>query len=644
MSRARLDPAKLSATLAEFRDHLLQRFLVERAQQGRGRPALRSVQGPSLPPALAARLNFALEGREPGFTLDPGISAELLALAAQMPDPEPVFLPPRKVRVQTAFGQAGALAAAARDRDSGPVGEALDDFLSEKGITLSEDERLLAGEAALRAAGEAWLGVAAHEEQIGRGWAAPGAAGTPVDLAGSANGASGSGALLPAQPAAPHALPEPRSGAREAHTTATATAGGASNDPVFVHELVARWGESRTSAAPDAAEDDEVRVSTASGRACVARLFLELMGPVVANEFTEQSAREFKRRLQRVPTMHGRGKEFRHLSVNEAIAKADALDASRSPEERTPRLSRATINSHLSAMTPALDGHAPRNLKGELPTLAVRFSKKQVEAQQTFVRKQYDDRELRAFFSGSIYTGHDGSANRTAPGPYVTRDLMYWVPLLALFQGLCLEEALQLCTKHVRTVDGVAQIEIGDGMVLKTFTRPRTLPVHPALIELGFVDWVDSVREAGGTRLFPEAVQAGPDKRYGHKETQRFTTYRRAVGITRKGVDFHALRTTFSASLKNSRQNQVVIGDMMGHARSGVTAKHYGGETPMPVMVEALEALTFKAVDLARLKKCAEQAEQRNGEVAGRLESLTSDRRLGRRSNGRKRQAPHPRA
>jgi integrase len=295
-------------------------------------------------------------------------------------------------------------------------------------------------------------------------------------------------------------------------------------------------------------------------------------------------------------------------------------------------------------MSPALAGHAPANRKGKMPTEAVRFTKTQVEAKRTFKRKQYNDADMNAFFAGPIYTGHDNSVDRTAPGPFLVRDHMYWTPLLALYGGLCLEEALQLTTNCVEVVDGVAKVSIDPTkMTLKTMTREREIPLHPALLELGFMDHVERMRAAGHDRLFPEARQGGPDRRYGHKESQRFTAYRRAVGINEKGVDFHALRTSFSSTLMNKHQNQAVIADLMGHSQKGMTAEHYGGETELSTKTEALDALSYKAIDTRAMRELAEAAEAAGGVIPGR-EPPKPDRRRGRRNGtppaARQRRAP----
>jgi integrase len=91
-----------------------------------------------------------------------------------------------------------------------------------------------------------------------------------------------------------------------------------------------------------------------------------------------------------------------------------------------------------------------------------------------------------------------------------------WLPFLALYTGARLEELGQLRLTDVREEDGIPflAIELGDGKRLKTRSSRRRIPIHPDLIRLGFLTFVESrralpedasvQRSANHARLFPE--------------------------------------------------------------------------------------------------------------------------------------------
>ncbi|MFA7585165.1 MAG: site-specific integrase, partial [Novosphingobium sp.] len=122
-------------------------------------------------------------------------------------------------------------------------------------------------------------------------------------------------------------------------------------------------------------------------------------------------------------------------------------------------------------------------------------------------RRPWTDQQLREFFMGSSFY------RSCAPGfakPYTgkDRDWRFWLPLLMLFSGARPNE---ICQLHV---DDIARTPIGvwymsltdekDGNSLKTQASRRRVPIHPELIRIGFLQFVDRQKQQGASaRLFP---------------------------------------------------------------------------------------------------------------------------------------------
>jgi len=112
------------------------------------------------------------------------------------------------------------------------------------------------------------------------------------------------------------------------------------------------------------------------------------------------------------------------------------------------------------------------------------------------------------------------------------RGANHWLPWLALYTGARLEELGQLRVTDVRHAEGVhfLAIEPGDGTLpdgtpakrVKTKASKRRVPIHPRLIELGFLDYVKAQRTE---RIFPEltatsygSLTAAWSKWWGHRD------------------------------------------------------------------------------------------------------------------------------
>ena len=118
----------------------------------------------------------------------------------------------------------------------------------------------------------------------------------------------------------------------------------------------------------------------------------------------------------------------------------------------------------------------------------------------------------------TVRSGGHGGNEEERRLPYSAEDLTklfavkragsanHWLPYLALYTGARLEELGQLRTADVREQDGVVYlaIEPGDGKRVKTRSSKRRVPVHPALVKLDFLAFVEGQRADGQTRLFPE--------------------------------------------------------------------------------------------------------------------------------------------
>src|SRR5262249_3896288 len=143
----------------------------------------------------------------------------------------------------------------------------------------------------------------------------------------------------------------------------------------------------------------------------------------------------------------------------------------------------------------------------------------------------------------------------------------YWIPRLALYTGARANELCGLLVRDVKPIDGVPCIVVEDSEVrsVKTAASTRRIPVHPELIRLGFLDFVERQRAAGQARLFPELTVG----KYGSASAQyskRFGRLLRSIGITDKRKVFHSARHTVKDRLRAAQVPLDVQNAILGHA------------------------------------------------------------------------------
>ena len=75
---------------------------------------------------------------------------------------------------------------------------------------------------------------------------------------------------------------------------------------------------------------------------------------------------------------------------------------------------------------------------------------------------------------------------------------------------------------------------------IKTKAGNRLVPLHPKLLELGFLDYWEQVKTRKKSKLFPNLKQ-GFRTTYGDSVSKWFARYLTQLGIKKKGKNFHSL-------------------------------------------------------------------------------------------------------
>ena len=123
------------------------------------------------------------------------------------------------------------------------------------------------------------------------------------------------------------------------------------------------------------------------------------------------------------------------------------------------------------------------------------------------------------------------------------RPQFYWAPLIALYTGMRVNEIAQLYVADIDKVGKTPCFNIApyrDGQHLKSANAERHMPIHPKLIELGFMDYVADVRDAGCKHMFPGLNWSGSGP--GSSISEWFARYRKKQGVMGESKTFHCFR------------------------------------------------------------------------------------------------------
>jgi integrase len=225
------------------------------------------------------------------------------------------------------------------------------------------------------------------------------------------------------------------------------------------------------------------------------------------------------------------------------------------------------------------------------PTTALRGESVENKAERKLsalgkkLRQPFTSEDLQLIFSQPWFK--TGRGEMTKAGTFRQfQPFYYWLPLLGLYVGGRINELCQLRLDDVRQTDaGNWYLDINENTADKSLKRQqdiarcwsaRKVPLHPALVQLGFVDWCQRLREQGFQRVFPE-LSWNPTNHYAKEPVRSMSQMLAKLGMPRDNTKvFHSFRHTVNNAIMRVTCPPEVRKRLLGHSPGdGVNEQHY---------------------------------------------------------------------
>ncbi|MFO7189368.1 MAG: hypothetical protein DIU74_006740 [Pseudomonadota bacterium] len=197
-------------------------------------------------------------------------------------------------------------------------------------------------------------------------------------------------------------------------------------------------------------------------------------------------------------------------------------------------------------------------------------------------RVEFTPEELLAIFASPVYA----QGERPVAGAGAAA---YWLPLLALYTGARQGEIGVLRVEDVREAEGVKYLDMLTEHTRKGEPERRPVPIHPDLIRLGFLQFVEMQRRAGEQRLFPELRPDNKGKPTGNWSKWFARYLRGAVGIRDRRKTFDSFRHTFAEACREAGVEEAVFEALVGRR-----TRRSRQEMPLAVLAAAVNRLRFR--------------------------------------------------
>lgn len=214
---------------------------------------------------------------------------------------------------------------------------------------------------------------------------------------------------------------------------------------------------------------------------------------------------------------------------------------------------------------------------------------------QTTLRSPYSPEQLNKIFISSMYIDHKNSRKN-----YPAR---FWAPLIALWSGMRLEEICQMHVSDISTLQGIDIIHVRGnaetGNRVKTRSSIRTVPIHPELVRLGFLEYIKSLKTERQERVFPE-LKRGSNGKYGHSISKWYRRFLTKLCIKTPKINFHSYRSTMAAALKSVNAPPEIANYLCGWKDKSMYGHYSKGENIL-VVYGYLKNVRYPALDLSHL-------------------------------------------
>lgn len=212
--------------------------------------------------------------------------------------------------------------------------------------------------------------------------------------------------------------------------------------------------------------------------------------------------------------------------------------------------------------------------------------------------------DLNKLFSGEIHK--DGVMPRSRGGK-----AHYWLPLLGLFTGARLEELAQLRIEDIQELEGHGHYlwvtDEGEQQGVKNESSRRRIPIHPTLVDLGFVEYVRSVHKSNELRVFPD-LEADGNGNFSGSYSKAFGRYLDKLGLSDPRLVFHSFRHGFIEACRECGIDAEHRDAITGHSQNTQAAK-YGKEVyPLEPLFGAIQQVRYRGLDLSHLLQKSKQA------------------------------------
>jgi len=308
----------------------------------------------------------------------------------------------------------------------------------------------------------------------------------------------------------------------------------------------------------------------------------ELLDDCPAHTIDRKKAIELRDLLLTLPANVRKKADLKGLSLKAAIEKNKQL------EDPHKCLGASTVKDYFEKVSSLYLWAIRHKYLDHNPFAAIKTQSKAEHKKANEERHPFNNEHLTRLFSTSIFTDNE-----------MRHSFYYWLPIIALYTGARQNEIAQLFKGNIVKINDIWCFNLKKVHPTQNFKNEaseRITPIHKKLIDLGFLEFVDTCEE----RIFETGLPYHKKLGYGKEASRWFNEkYKTKLGIEANcGLTFHSFRHTVLNFYKQfTTIEERFAQGIVGHQHGSISFDRYGDDFRPEVLKPYVDMLNWDFIN-----------------------------------------------
>ena len=328
--------------------------------------------------------------------------------------------------------------------------------------------------------------------------------------------------------------------------------------------------------------------------------FIEIIGDIGSSELSKEHIRRYINTQIKLPINIKKNPRYRDLSINEILQLKNLKPQSR-----------GNVNKYLTRLTTFLNFGVSQGYFKENYILGMKVPLSKKEGRKR--REPFSPEDLKKILSPKTYLDWTVNFKKITSNQYTSFTTVksvkyqfpyYWSFLIGILSGMRTNEICQLRLEDIIQEKKIWMFKVdeSENTRVKTESGIRKVCVHPNLISLGFIDYVEILKSKGVDRVFHELTKQRDG--YATKVSQHYNEkFLPSLGVWKKQIKvLYCTRHTFINKCYQKGVDRDIIKSLVGH-EPDFTIDVYGDNPFTPEQLyKGISKVSYSNIRWNRLK------------------------------------------